>query len=55
MHGTFKKKKDVEATAPQPQKADTPDYIGPDWWLHKAMYDPNGDQVLKQMFSPPQQ
>ena len=53
MHGTFKKAKGLQkAQNPEPKLQDTPDFIGPDWWLHKAMYDPEGPTVLKQFLSP---
>jgi hypothetical protein len=52
MHGTFKKIKELQkAPDLEPKLQDTPDFIGPDWWLHKAMYDPSGDP-LRQIFSP---
>jgi len=43
MHGTLKKDGERQAAALfAEQKPDTPDFMGRDWWLYKAMHDPAG-------------
>jgi hypothetical protein len=55
MHGTFKKPKTSEANpALQEKKQDTPDFMGRNWWVYKALYEPSGD-LLQQIFSHPSQ
>ena len=46
MHGSIKRNGELQAAELlKQQKPDTPDFIGPDWWLYKAMHDPAGAEA----------